>query len=247
MKMRELEQRTGVNRETIRVYIREGLLPQPARPKSNVADYGEAHVAALKAIQELKSGRQITVPQIKRALGGDPGAMPADPAAFSHLDTLLAARLGVNEGLVPAAKLAASHKEAARDILAFTRIGAIRPVMRGGARHLTQPDAQIVMLWGQMRAAGFTEARGFPVDVLRFYVEAAKALAEREVNEFLGIVAGRTSEAEAAEMAQAAASLMLPFFGHLRTKAVVAAFRDAAKANRPGAKAPARSRSKGKS
>jgi DNA-binding transcriptional MerR regulator len=240
MKMRDLEQRTGVHRETIRVYIREGLLPQPARPKSNVADYGEAHVAALKAIQELKAGRQITVPQIKRALGGDPGALPSDPAAFSHLDALLAARLGVNEGLVPAAKLAASHPQAARDIVALTRIGAISPVKRGGVKHLTQPDAQIVMLWGQMRAAGFNEARGFTPEILTFYVEAADALAEREVSEFLEIVAGRATEAEATEMAQAATSLMLPFFGHLRMKAVVRAFRKAAQTKRAGAKAPAR-------
>ncbi|WP_390902446.1 MerR family DNA-binding transcriptional regulator [Sphingomonas bisphenolicum] len=30
--MRELEERTGVHRETIRVYLREGLIPEPARP-----------------------------------------------------------------------------------------------------------------------------------------------------------------------------------------------------------------------
>ena len=33
MKMKELEARTGVGREAIRFYIREGLLPEPERPK----------------------------------------------------------------------------------------------------------------------------------------------------------------------------------------------------------------------
>ena len=37
MKMRELEQRTGVHRETIRVYLREGLIPEPERPRKTVA------------------------------------------------------------------------------------------------------------------------------------------------------------------------------------------------------------------
>ena len=34
MKMKELEDRSGIGRETIRYYIREGLLPEPERPKS---------------------------------------------------------------------------------------------------------------------------------------------------------------------------------------------------------------------
>lgn len=54
MKMRELEARTGVNRETIRVYLRVGLLPEPARPKPNVADYDDTHVAGIQAIQRLQ-------------------------------------------------------------------------------------------------------------------------------------------------------------------------------------------------
>ena len=42
MKMRELEARTGVDREVIRVYFRKGLLPEPHRPARTAADYGEA-------------------------------------------------------------------------------------------------------------------------------------------------------------------------------------------------------------
>ena len=34
MRMRDLERATGVGRETIRFYIREGLLPEPARPSA---------------------------------------------------------------------------------------------------------------------------------------------------------------------------------------------------------------------
>jgi len=32
MRMRELEVKTGVSRETIRYYIREGIVPEPERP-----------------------------------------------------------------------------------------------------------------------------------------------------------------------------------------------------------------------
>ena len=59
MKMRELERRTGVNRETIRVYLREGLLKAPLRPKANVAEYDESHVQGILAIRELQRTRGL--------------------------------------------------------------------------------------------------------------------------------------------------------------------------------------------
>ena len=37
LKMKDLERTTGVGREAIRFYIREGLLPEPERPSRNVA------------------------------------------------------------------------------------------------------------------------------------------------------------------------------------------------------------------
>ena len=55
MKMRDLEAKTGVNRETIRVYFREGLLPEPNRPARNVADYGDEHARAVTAVRKLSA------------------------------------------------------------------------------------------------------------------------------------------------------------------------------------------------
>ncbi|MDB5698956.1 MAG: hypothetical protein JWN69_1760, partial [Alphaproteobacteria bacterium] len=65
MKMRDLERRTGVNRETIRVFLRHGLIPEPARPKPNVADYGETHVQAIQAVRDLQRNSSMTLRQIR--------------------------------------------------------------------------------------------------------------------------------------------------------------------------------------
>ena len=54
MRMRELEKASGVGRETIRYYIREGLLPEPTRASRNSAFYSESHVARLRAIKRLQ-------------------------------------------------------------------------------------------------------------------------------------------------------------------------------------------------
>ena len=224
LKMRDLERLTGVNRETIRIYLRQGLLPEPRRPKANVAEYSEAHVRGVLAIRALQQQQRLSLPQIKRAMAGDFGGVAGDAGAFPRLDALVAARLGVDDALVPLVALLGRNPEAAADARALARIGAVRLRRRAGAVHLSPTDAQIVGLWGDMRAAGFTEAVGFTPAITRFYVEEAEALAEREVSEFLGVIGDHVAAEQAAAMAQSAVNLMLPFLGLLRTKAVLDAF-----------------------
>ena len=72
MKMRDLEKQTGVHRETIRVYFRHGLLPEPARPAVNVANYDDSHVQAIIAVRTLQRDDGLTLPQIKEALQSSP-------------------------------------------------------------------------------------------------------------------------------------------------------------------------------
>jgi len=233
MKMRELERRTGVNRETIRVYLREGLLKAPLRPKANVAEYDESHVQGILAIRELQRTRGLKLPQIRRALAGDIAALPTDPGSYPHLDALVATHLGVDGALVPLARLRERNPHAARDARALASVGAVRLLRRDGQVHLSPTDAQIVGLWGEMRAAGFTEALGFAPGITRFYVEAAHGLAREEVSRFLEILGDRLDPTRTADLAKAAVELMLPFFGLLRVKAVLEAFAAHEQSRRP--------------
>lgn len=221
MKMRELERRTGVHRETIRVYLREGLLPQPVRPKPNVAEYGEDHVRGILAIRELQHDRRLPLGQIRRALDGDPSALPSDATAYAHLERLVAAKVGAGEDLVPLESVTARNPHAASDAVAFEKAGAIRLVKRRGRVHVSRADAQLLGLWGDMRAAGFHEGNGFGADVIDMYVKSASALAHEEVTRFFEQVMGRVDRDSVAEMARTAISTMQGFFGLLRMKAVL--------------------------
>lgn len=224
LKMRDLERRTGVNRETIRVYLREGLLPEPKRPKPNVAEYNETHVRGILAIRELQHERHLSLPQIKQAMTGNLDAMPADPSAYPHLDTLLASRMGVDDALIPLKNLCSRHADAMADASALASIGAVKLHEQEGELHLSPTDAQIVGLWGDMRKAGFTEELGFTPQIASFYIEAAQELAEEEVAKFLSTLDNRLDRQQTAALAQSALNLMLPFFGLLRMKAVLEAF-----------------------
>jgi len=224
MKMRDLEKATGVNRETIRVYLRSGLLPEPVRTGRNVADYAEAHVEGIRLVRRLQKEEGLTLPQIRAMLAGGPAAAPVAAGAFPHLEQLVAARLDRFDALVPLSSVRKRNPQAERDAAALHRIGAIRLRRRAGAAVVSRTDAELVSIWGDMRRAGFDEAHGFDAGILGFYVEAAERLAETEVSQFLDAVTGRAGESEAASMAFEAINRMLHFFGLLRTKAVIQAF-----------------------
>lgn len=221
MKMRELERRTGVNRETIRVYLRHGLLPEPQRPKHNVADYGEEHVRGILAVRRLQKDQRLPLRRIRRAIDGDAAAMPSGVEHFPHLDGLIAARAGVDDSLVPLAQVAARNPQAVDDARRLERIGAIRRVKRPDGVHVSRIDAELVGLWGDMRAAGFTEELGFTPDVCKLHVDAAQALAHEELKIFLAHMTGQRPEDPAADMAQAALNSLLSFFGLIRVKTVL--------------------------
>jgi DNA-binding transcriptional MerR regulator len=221
MKMRELERRTGVNRETIRVYLRHGLLPEPQRPKHNVALYGEEHVRGILAVRRLQKDQRLPLRRIRRAIDGDAAAMPSGVEHFPQLDGLIAARAGVDDSLVPLALLASRNARAADDARRLEKFGAIRRVRRPDGIHVSRIDAELIGLWGDMRTAGYTEELGFTVDILKLHVEAAQALAHEELRIFLAHMSGQRPEDPAADMAQAALNHLLSFFGLIRVKTVL--------------------------
>lgn len=219
MKMRELEAKTGVNRETIRVYFREGLLPEPSRPARNVADYGEEHVRAILAVRKLQHESGMTLPQIKSVLNGQAPKRAMGATAFNQLEELVSSRVGVEQGLVPLESLLEQNPKAAEDAATLDRIGIIELVNGPNGPALSFTDAGLVNIWGRMRQVGFDEAHGFPPEILDYYVEAAEYVAGREAQIFLDQVEGRIGEDEAAAMLEFALPAMLNFYGIIRQKA----------------------------
>ena len=219
MKMRDLEARTGINRETIRVYFREGLLPQPARPARNVADYGEEHVRAILAIRKLQRDSSMTLAQIKSMLDGTDPTRTMGASALNQLEELLSSRVGIENRLVLVSAIAEQNPHAERDARSLGRIGIIDLIDTAEGLALSVTDAGLLNIWAKMRQVGFDEARGFPPEILDYYVSAAEFVADHEARIFLDQVEGRLGEDEAANMLEFALPAMLNFFGIIRQKA----------------------------
>lgn len=218
MKMRDLEARTGVNRETIRVYFRKGLLPEPERPARNVADYGEDHVRAITAVRKLQRQSGMTLEQIKSLLDGNSSGSPLGASAFPHLEELVALRVGMENRQVPVSTMLDENPHAFADAAALARIGAIELIENDEGTCVSITDAGLITIWARMRVAGFDERNGFPPDILGYYLEAAEIVAGNEARMFLERVEGRIDEEQAATMLEFALPTMLDFFGLIRLK-----------------------------
>ncbi|MFT3810088.1 MAG: MerR family transcriptional regulator [Micropepsaceae bacterium] len=222
MKMAELERRSGVGRETIRYYIREGLLPEPERRARNVAVYGDLHATRLKTIKRLQEERFLPLDVIKRVLDGDPSALPPAGDPFAQLGPLLAQRLGVGDGEPPVllSALTGDDAQAVRDAAALEAAGTISVFEISGGRAVSRLDARIVQLWRELRAAGYT-AENFPAENSINYVEVIRSLAVTEVARFFDGFAGRIGQADATEKAQAGVEIVNAIIATLRIRFIL--------------------------
>ncbi|MCG8505402.1 MAG: MerR family transcriptional regulator [Sphingomonadales bacterium] len=233
LKMRELEARTGVGREAIRFYIREGLLPEPERPKRNVANYSEDHVIRVKAIKRLQEERFLPLSVIKAILNADEAAPAASAEAFPHLDTLLSTRLAAPEDALPPerwpalADLAAEVGESEAHVHDMVRVGFVEIVRDdAGAERLSPRDAAIMRLWCGLKKEGFTEELGFTPDASRFYVEFVDWLASQEIRLFYEHMADKVAEPEAVRAAERGIEIVNQVLGLMRTRALLKGLRN---------------------
>jgi DNA-binding transcriptional MerR regulator len=85
MKIRELVKKTGVSKETIHYYIREGLLRKPRKFGKNVAEYNENHVEQIRIIKALRDNYFLPVPLIKKLLNEKKKLTPQEKLNFRNL------------------------------------------------------------------------------------------------------------------------------------------------------------------
>jgi len=82
MKIGELTKRTGVSKETIHYYIREGLLRKPRKTGKTTADYGDTYVRQVRMIRELRDNYFLPLPIIKKILKEQKKQTPTEQDSF---------------------------------------------------------------------------------------------------------------------------------------------------------------------
>lgn len=203
-RMRDLERLTGVGRETIRYYIREGLLPEPDRPRRNTAWYDGAFVERVRLIRELQQKRFLPLHVIKAIVAGDAPQPRDEVRTLLELDGKLFPAVA-NVPPAPPETLSTAAKRTgltAAEIREMADVGAITLRTEGGKQWLDASALRIVELWARIRQAGYSEALGFTPTNLRLYVELVGWLAREELRLFARGVTGTVDTETSARMAE---------------------------------------------
>jgi len=222
MKMQDLERATGVGRETIRFYIREGLLPQPTRPSRNVAWYDESFVERVKLIKELQQKRFLPLQVIKSLVGTDAEPSRDEVKALLELDGKLFPAVGGSE-MPPERVTDVGRRNGLKgaEIRQLADTGMIEIETRSGDQWLDDTAIRIVELWAKMRQAGFATELGFAPENMRLYVDFVRWLAREELRVFSHGVAGRVNTEDAVRMAESGVNLVNQIIALLRKATIL--------------------------
>lgn len=221
MKMKELEGRTGVNREAIRFYIRKGLLPEPEKPQRNVAIYTEEHVDRIQLIRQLKEERFLPLGVIKSMID-QRDEDSESPTGLPGLEFRLAARLGANSLTASTVSdLLASTSLSESDLTVMEADGVITITDGPDGRMLSGQDARIASCWAKVISSGFSPEIGYNAHDVKRYLDAAVTLAEIEVDHFFDRLAETNTTDEAAVLAENGINLVDEIFTILHSKAII--------------------------
>ncbi|MGL6042353.1 MAG: MerR family transcriptional regulator [Sandaracinobacteroides sp.] len=218
MRMRELEMASGISRETIRFYIREGLLPEPARSHRNSATYTEEHLARLLTIRRLKDERFLPLSVIRSLFAGQAGQW-LEPQMLPEFDHLLRTRLDAEGDRVDALEFVMANG-GEPDYLADTiAAGVIAPAPDGT---ISPRDQRILRLLLDALKLGFTRERGYVGSDMGRIAAVMHELADLEVRDFFARVAPHVGELEAADMAERGIGILNQLMDEIFTREILA-------------------------
>ncbi|MBW8486095.1 MerR family transcriptional regulator [Actinomadura parmotrematis] len=160
MQISELSDRSGLTVQTIKYYMREGLLPRGAAAGSTRAEYDRRHLERLRLIKALRELGGLPVATVKRVVG------LLDDERVPAAELIRAAQHALGPHAAPEA--GPDRRAAREDVAALLGELGWQVSERAPARELL--------------AQGFVELRrlGFPITLadLRPYIRAAGEIAE---------------------------------------------------------------------
>jgi AcrR family transcriptional regulator len=88
MRIKELEEKSGVSRSSIHFYLRQGVLHPPRKTGRTMAYYDESHLLRLKEITKLKKGGRVPVTYLKAHITSADPTAPGRPELFDASKTV---------------------------------------------------------------------------------------------------------------------------------------------------------------
>jgi len=185
MKISELVKKTGVPKETIHFYIREGLLRKPRKSGVNSAEYNDSYIDQIQMIKDLRDNYYLPIPEIKKLIKNFKKQSPSDQAVsqfhskFSRpMDRLLTAEIIGEDAFREATGL--GKKWHARAI----EWGLISPESRGDQEVFSADDVAIGKLMVDMERVGFGPKDDFDPEDLKYIATFIRGYVVNSFNKY---------------------------------------------------------------
>lgn len=222
LKMKDLEALCDVRREAIHFYLREGLLPEPRRPKRNVALYSNEHVVRIKLIKRLQEERLLPLSQIKSIFERLKGPLDPESRGLAAFELTL---LDLLNGDVPDAdqSLEVAAERSGLSVEQIERLaehGVVEIKGDAPARQLDFRDVNILVTWGQTLQLGYAECAGYDESYLGRVAAIVRELVDFEMELFLRNFRNELDE-DMAAMGRRSVELGNEMVGRLRTQAIL--------------------------
>ena len=164
--------RTGINRQTIHYYLREGLLQPPVEKLRNSAWYDERHVARLLLIRDLRETQFLPLRAIRAIIEEEKHAGEFSDAQRQTIETFrekLRERHLRREPRHDLEDLSAEIRFTRAEIEQLSTLSWIHPRQAGQRWRVDDREARLLRAWAAVRDAGLTPRRGFtPDDFMMF-------------------------------------------------------------------------------
>ena len=167
MRMRHLVELTGVTRETIHYYTREGLLPPFKKTSRNQAEYDQRHVVRILLVKELQEKYFLPIAAIRRIIEHMDGSTVDESVLLLKSDYLKPMERLLPEELRGEEEFLRVTGIIAERLANFEDYGVIRPRIENGVKIYSHDDLKLGQLIGDMRRVGLSAERGFQRDGLR--------------------------------------------------------------------------------
>ncbi|MFO7861794.1 MAG: MerR family transcriptional regulator [Desulfosalsimonas sp.] len=226
MKISELVKKTGVSKETIHYYIREGVLPKPKKTGSNQADYGADFVEQVRLIKALRENYFLPIPVIKKLMKKHNKQSPADRSAFMFLSEYIRPldQL-VSGGVTGRAAFIEATGISEKWLDKMEQWGIITSENRNGKPHYSQDDVIIGRLLVDMDGIGIGPRDGFDPAELRNFTDLFRDLVARNVQRFMELGWQQMARGELRKKSSQSTEIMSLFFYHIYRKMVKEQYR----------------------
>ena len=236
MKISELVKQTGVPKETIHHYIREGLLRKPRKTGKNVADYNQNYVEQILLIKDLRENYFLPLPVIKKIIKRIKKQSSVTQflsqlrnTYFRPMDRLLTTQIAGRETFCEVTGLGRKWLHKAETW------GVITAEVRDGQPVFSTDDVAIGKLMVDMDRLGFGPKDGYDPKELKYISDFVK---EYVVNAFKKYYQDNLEKLKAADLTERSGQyheVLSLFFYHLYRKFASEAAERLLRSNETGA------------